>query len=753
MQHTTTFVKTSAGLIVLMISLLLLFSPAQGQDLLRKLEKQYHSSQPEHPAHFYLTGKYAQALFFNDQIGEAFDLLSSNIRVAEKRKDSKYAAYLLSVYAISLQLVEEQKEALRHIAKAKSILSNTRDNEIKGYVYYAQGWLQARHFKEGEAVRSFLTALNYLDKAPSSASLLGRKASVYKELTAIYSNWGELKSQEKYSKLALALATEQQDPAAIFDAYMALGHLNELIFLNDESQTRNRDQAESYYLKALATYQEHEHEIPIPSNLSFVANNLAHLYFRFFPESHRSKAQQYAELAKTQGLASKAYNHVSSAYGIMAEMAIQKKDYTQGKAYLLAALSNMEQAGNQDQHILMSIYESLSQISEAEEKYAEAIGYYKSYITIFKRIYDQDQLQLGKRLEAQYEKGKQEQEVLTLQLEAEKKEQQLRLMEALGMQQKQDLENMKLVQDNQGKELALARMKADKQNQALRLSKLEAENKAQEISNYQQEISFREKINSYFILSFSTILLLFLLLLYAYQQRAKHMKQKEVLHTLALEQERQHSKISTLTALLQGQETERGRLARDLHDGLGGLLSGTKLQLTQLQDPSDDKQQEQLLKTMGHLDLAVEELRRVAHNLMPDLLQKYGLQEALSDYANRMSSERLDVDVQFLHMQQSLSLDQQLIVYRIIQELVNNAIKHAFPSQILIQLVEEEQQYHVTVEDDGCGFNVNQQQKTGSAGLHNIQSRIEFLKGTLQVESVPQQGTSIEFHFPKTTNS
>ena len=265
--------------------------------------------------------------------------------------------------------------------------------------------------------------------------------------------------------------------------------------------------------------------------------------------------------------------------------------------------------------------------------------------------------------------------MLTLQLEAEKKEQQLRLMEALGMQQKQDLKHMKLVQDNQGKELALARMKADKQNQALRLSKLEAENKAQEISNYQQEISFREKINSYFILSFSTILLLFLLLLYAYQQRAKHMKQKEVLHTLALEQERQHSKISTLTALLQGQETERGRLARDLHDGLGGLLSGTKLQLTQLQDPNDDKQQEQLLKTMGHLDLAVEELRRVAHNLMPDLLQKYGLQEALSDYANRMSSDRLDVDVQFLHMQQSLSLDQQLIVYRIIQELVNNAIK------------------------------------------------------------------------------
>ena len=89
MQHTTTFVKTSAGLIVLMISLLLLYSPAQGQDLLRKLEKQYHSSQPEHPAHFYLTGKYAQALFFNDQIGEAFDLLTSNIRVAGKKKEQQ----------------------------------------------------------------------------------------------------------------------------------------------------------------------------------------------------------------------------------------------------------------------------------------------------------------------------------------------------------------------------------------------------------------------------------------------------------------------------------------------------------------------------------------------------------------------------------------------------------------------------------------------------------------------------------------
>lgn len=243
--------------------------------------------------------------------------------------------------------------------------------------------------------------------------------------------------------------------------------------------------------------------------------------------------------------------------------------------------------------------------------------------------------------------------------------------------------------------------------------------------------------------------MLILLLLYAYRQRAKTMKQKDDLHKLALEQEKQNSKISTLTALLQGQEEERGRLARDLHDGLGGLLSGTKLHLTQLNDKVEGQTKQGLEKSIDQIDGAVAELRKVAHNLMPDLLVNYGLKEALEEFAIRMSNDTLDIHIEFLSYTGALSQEQQLLVYRIIQELVNNAIKHAEASQIIIQLVEEETDIVVTVEDDGKGFDINKIDLKKSAGFHNIQSRVQFMKGNLNVHAEENVGTSIEFTFPK----
>jgi len=227
------------------------------------------------------------------------------------------------------------------------------------------------------------------------------------------------------------------------------------------------------------------------------------------------------------------------------------------------------------------------------------------------------------------------------------------------------------------------------------------------------------------------------------------MRQNKELYNFSLDKERQNSKISILTAMLDGQEQERGRLARDLHDGLGGLLSTTKISLSQLTNKVDSPMKNDMQKSLLQLDTAVQELRRVAHNLMPDLLNRYGLEEALQDYAVRMSNVQLDIDVQFLHYSNQLTKDEQLLVYRVIQELVNNAIKHADPKQIIIQIVEEADYYTITVEDDGKGFDIDQVKGNHSAGLHNIQSRIDFLKGKFTIQSEKDVGTSVEIIFPK----
>ncbi len=156
--------------------------------------------------------------------------------------------------------------------------------------------------------------------------------------------------------------------------------------------------------------------------------------------------------------------------------------------------------------------------------------------------------------------------------------------------------------------------------------------------------------------------------------------------------------------MLEGQEQERGRLARDLHDGLGGLLSGTKLQLSILDTHRSENIEEGISKSISQIDGAVEELRRVAHNLMPDLLMKYGLVAAIEEFALRMSNSALSIHTEFINYSNSISEEKQLLIYRVIQELVNNAIKHAKASEIIIQISEEENILNLTVEDDGKGF-------------------------------------------------
>lgn len=722
-----------------------------GQEIIENLKSQYENTSNTDSEKLYLAGKYITALFFNHQEDLAQTVFNESLSLALQQSDKQFAANLYAIDALNKRITEQDDESALSLKKAKHLASSSTSFEIKGYLKYCEGWLHARDNKEGEAVKSFLDALIYYDQAPPSPTLNIRKSSSYKELTTIYANWNELELQEKYSTLALEAAIAQGDPIAIFDSNMLKGYMYEQHYIKTPDQEALRDEAEKYYLAAIDTYHRYQHEILFPSNLSFVANNLAYLYFSFYPESYRDKALFYAELAKTQGFASKQYTHVASAYGIMSEIALADQDTAAAKNYLLSALIEMSRGGINDQNIILSIYESLSDIAENEKNLEEALRYQKLYMETFKSIHNQDQIELGRRLEAQFDKERQKQQIIQIQLESDKKEQQISLMNSISLQQKQEFENLKLHEENQRRKLELSQLESEKQTQELQLSRLETANRAQDILNYKNEINYKEKINTYYVSLILAFILALLLLLYAYKQRSKTLKQHKKLYLLNLEQERQHTKISTLTAMLDGQESERGRLARDLHDGLGGLLSNTKIHLSQLHDQITPAFKTDLNKSLKQIDDSVDELRRVAHNLMPDLLERYGLQVALNDYADRMSMEKLSVSAQFLHYRSNLNKDQQLIVYRIIQELVNNAIKHADASQILIQLVEEMNLYHLTVEDNGKGFDRSLVKGNTSSGLHNIQSRIAFLKGDFQVFSDLGIGTSIEINFPKIT--
>jgi two-component system, NarL family, sensor kinase len=205
--------------------------------------------------------------------------------------------------------------------------------------------------------------------------------------------------------------------------------------------------------------------------------------------------------------------------------------------------------------------------------------------------------------------------------------------------------------------------------------------------------------------------------------------------------------LLAIDAMLKGQEEERSRIAKDLHDGLGGMLSGTKLSFMNMKENliMDAPNVSAFENSILQLDNTITELRKVAHNLMPEALVKFGLKNAILDYCNALQlSSKTKIVYEQMGEDRALGNTTDLYIYRIIQELVNNSIKHASANTILVQLTKTPQKVLITVEDDGKGFDKNLLNTAKGIGLQSVQQRIDYLKGSLQIDTQPNEGTS--FH-------
>ena len=207
--------------------------------------------------------------------------------------------------------------------------------------------------------------------------------------------------------------------------------------------------------------------------------------------------------------------------------------------------------------------------------------------------------------------------------------------------------------------------------------------------------------------------------------------------------------VQTLIENQQIVETERSRLAKDLHDGLGGLLSGIKLTLNSVADKVPETNTLLFNKANNQLDTAIREMRRMAHNMMPEALLKFGLGEAIQDYCDGINESNV-VKMKYIQIGslQGLTQSAEIVLYRVVQELTNNALKHAAARNIFIQITKHPRGITVTVEDDGKGFDTAMLSKGNGQGLKNVQSRIEYLKGEYDMKTEKGNGTSINIEIP-----
>jgi len=260
------------------------------------------------------------------------------------------------------------------------------------------------------------------------------------------------------------------------------------------------------------------------------------------------------------------------------------------------------------------------------------------------------------------------------------------------------------------------------------------------------------------IVNVSLLIASFIILLGAYftiRNYQKRMNVNQIIHVQNEEINKRkitdlenNLKIESMHSMIIGQEAERERIAKDLHDSLGGLLSTVKLHFDAIQTRDEHiSELKEYRKAYTLLDDACDEVRNISNNMQPDALLSMGVVPAIRDLVNRFQSDETpQIDFQHFEVDSTIEQTTALNIYRIVQELLTNSLKHATASQILIQLDQKEGELMITVEDDGAGYNPDAVDK--GMGTGNIASRVNFLKGDLNIHSVRNEGTSTLITIP-----
>ncbi len=310
-------------------------------------------------------------------------------------------------------------------------------------------------------------------------------------------------------------------------------------------------------------------------------------------------------------------------------------------------------------------------------------------------------------------------------------------------------------ESNRRLEKLLAKFEIDRKEKEIEL--LNKENQLQNavLATKQSEVERQSQIRNITVISSFCIIIPILILLIVYQQKIKanellSIRNEEINKQKILKLIQDHE-IKAIKAMIEGQEKERTRIASDLHDGIGGTLASIKFDLIRLQKESDGQQR--LQQVIKKIDDSCHEIRTITHHLTPIKILNQSFIEMIKYYLDEIAqsnSIKLSFSSYPKNELNQLSDEIKIEIYRIIQELMNNIIKHAQAKHVDVQITKRTGNINLIVEDSGVGFNTSKNYH--GIGLHNIVSRVNLLNGDFDIDSSKGRGTIVIIDIPTDTD-
>jgi signal transduction histidine kinase len=246
------------------------------------------------------------------------------------------------------------------------------------------------------------------------------------------------------------------------------------------------------------------------------------------------------------------------------------------------------------------------------------------------------------------------------------------------------------------------------------------------------------------------ILILGALFFKTIQRKRKIAEQQQQLEQEKVKQLVKEQEIQAIDAMISGQEKERERLAGELHDNLGSLMATLKLHFENYKSQVKNPNQEKILNnTDTLLDEAYQKVRSMAHARNTGVIAKYGLLPAIENFAAKVSAtQKLSIDVSHNDFTDRLENTLELRIFRMVQELITNVIKHANATEVQLQLARHEDYINILIEDNGKGFNPAKLPQKQGMGLSSIKKRVEIKGGNLHIDSSLGHGTTVSIDIP-----